>query len=324
MKYIEVTIMTGSDAVEPVSAVLDTIGIDSIAVKDPNDLETIINNKEKYWFDYIAEDLVRVREADTAEAEISFFLDDTDEGRVKLAEVEGLEDRMRQAATEACVRDAAPFVLRHRVVSDEDWKDKWKEFFKPMRITDDIIVKPTWEDHAPGEGEKVIEIDPGMAFGTGTHETTSSCIILMEKYLKAGARVLDVGCGSGILAIAAAVMGCSNVTGVDLDPDAVDAAIANVKVNHMEDQVKIMKGDLAEGLDVKADLIVANLTVNLIERLLDDISAHMAEDGVFIASGILAEQEQRAKDAMKAQDLEIIETLTKGEWCTIAAKRRLQ
>lgn len=314
-------------------------------MKDPNDLETIRQNKEKYWYDYIDEDLMKAAETGEAEAEISFFLDDSDEGRAKLEEVKGLEERMRQAAAAAgCAcnvkEDGAPeakeetvtgkavFELRHRIVDDEDWKDKWKEFFSPTRITDHITVKPTWEDYSPEEGEKVIEIDPGMAFGTGTHETTSSCIALIEKYVKdAGAgrelTVLDVGCGSGILSIAAAVTGCGHVTGVDLDPDAVEAAVGNVRLNHVEDMVTILKGDLAEGLDIRADMVVANLTVNLIERLLSDISDHMAEDGIFIASGILTEQEQQAKDAMKAQGLEIMETVIKGDWCTIASAKKI-
>ncbi len=324
MKYIEAIIITESGNVEKVSAALDSIGIDSIAVKDPNDLEDIIDNKEKYRYDYIADDLINENKSDDRQmAEISFFLDDSEEGRTRLEEVYATAEKLKQCA--AVDDEGAPQVsVSHSVVDDEDWKNKWKVFFKPARITDAITVCPTWEDYKPADGEAVIRIDPGMAFGTGTHETTSSCIILMEKYLKPEFKVLDVGCGSGILAIAAAFMGCSGVTGVDIDPDAVEAAKENVKINGVEDRVKILEGDLAEGLDIKADLIVANLTVNLIERLLADISAHMAADGIFVASGILMEQEQRAEEAMEAQGLEIVETLTKGDWCTIVSKRRTE
>ena len=324
MKYIEVRIITESSAVEPLAGVLDSIGIDSIAVKDTNDLEDIIENKEKYRYDYIADDLIREREAENGgRAEISFFLDDSKEGRAKLEEVYATAEKLEQYPSGD--GGSAPKVsVSHSIVDDEDWKNKWKEFFKPARITDTITVCPTWEEYEPAGGETVIRIDPGMAFGTGTHETTSSCIILMEKYLKPEFKVLDVGCGSGILAIAAAFMGCSGVMGVDLDPDAVEAAKENVKINDLEDRVKILEGDLAEGLDIKADMVVANLTVNLIERLLADISAHMAADGIFIASGILTEQEQQAEEAIKAQGLEIVETLIRGDWCTIAAKRRAE
>ena len=315
MKYTEVRIITERSDAEAVSAALYSIGIDSIAVKDPNDLKDIIGNKEKYRYDYISDELVKEREEE--KAEISFFLDDSEEGRARLEEVY----RLRQFA------DESKYVISCRIVDDADWKDKWKEFFKPARITDRITVCPTWEEYEPAEGETVIRIDPGMAFGTGTHETTSSCIILMEKYLSAcGAledmRVLDVGCGSGILSIAAAAMGCSDVTGVDLDSDAVDAAGKNVEINGVSRQVKILQGDLAKGLDIKADLVLANLTVNLIIMLLSDISKHLAEGGVFIASGILAEQEQQAREAIEAQDLEIKETLAKGDWITIAARKK--
>ena len=315
MKYTEVRIITERSDAEAVSAALYSIGIDSIAVKDPNDLKDIIGNKEKYRYDYISDELVKEREEE--KAEISFFLDDSEEGRARLEEVY----RLRQFA------DESKYVISCRIVDDADWKDKWKEFFKPARITDRITVCPTWEEYEPAEGETVIRIDPGMAFGTGTHETTSSCIILMEKYLSAcGAledmRVLDVGCGSGILSIAAAAMGCSDVTGVDLDSDAVDAAGKNVEINGVSRQVKILQGDLAKGLDIKADLVLANRTVNLIIMLLSDISKHLAEGGVFIASGILTEQEQQAREAIEAQDLEIKETLAKGDWITIAARKK--
>lgn len=362
MKYIEVKICTGRRWVEMITAALDSIGIDSLAVNDPADLQDILDNKEAYKYDYIDDALLSQQEGsggageDDAlllqqEAEISLFLTDDEAGREKLAEVAALVEKMKQEiarqektrsekdpAGEAGGRqkegnsDEELLRVEKRIVDDEDWKDKWKEFFKPSRITDRITVKPTWEEYEPEPDETVIEIDPGMAFGTGTHETTSSCIMLMEKYLASGDAgvkdplsgftVLDVGCGSGILAIAAAFLGCGAVTGVDLDPDAVEAARENVKINHVEDKVRILEGDLAEGLDIKADMVAANLTVNLIERLLSDIKRHIKDGGIFIASGILSEQETRAKEAMKAQGLEVLETASKGDWCTIAAVKR--
>lgn len=362
MKYIEVKICTGRRWVEMITAALDSIGIDSLAVNDPADLQDILDNKEAYKYDYIDDALLSQQEGsgdageDDAlllqqEAEISLFLTDDEAGREKLKEVTALAEKMKQEiarqektrsekdpAGEAGGRqkegnsDEELLRVEKRIVDDGDWKDKWKEFFKPSRITDRITVKPTWEEYEPEPCETVIEIDPGMAFGTGTHETTSSCIMLMEKYLASenagvkdplsGFTVLDVGCGSGILAIAAAFLGCGSVTGVDLDPDAVEAARENVKINHVEDKVRILEGDLAEGIDIKADMVAANLTVNLIERLLSDIKRHIKDGGIFIASGILSEQETRAKDAMKAQGLEVLETASKGDWCTIAAVKR--
>ena len=337
MKYTEVKIHMPRNMIEKVSGALDAVGIDCIAVNDPADLDDIIENKEKYKYDYIADDLKRSYEVsgsgdpDARPAVISFFLEDGDTGTAGLEKVEALIATLNRELTDAgreadAEERSAGSVLEieHSIVDDEDWKNKWKEFFKPAKITDSITVCPTWEEYESASDETVIRIDPGMAFGTGTHETTSSCIILMEKYLKPEFKVLDVGCGSGILAIAAAFMGCSEVMGVDLDPDAIVAAKENVKINSVEERVEILKGDLAEGLDIKADMVAANLTVNLIERLLADISAHMTADGMFIASGILTEQEQQAKDAMKAQGLEIVETLIRGDWCTIAAKRRAE
>ncbi|MEI3518423.1 MAG: 50S ribosomal protein L11 methyltransferase [Clostridia bacterium] len=208
-------------------------------------------------------------------------------------------------------------------VDDEDWKDKWKENFKPTKITEKLVVKPTWEEYQAADGEVVLQIDPGMAFGTGTHETTSLCLKLMEKYLgddPAGKTVLDVGCGSGILSIAAALLGCREVTGIEIDEDAVNVAGENVALNEVADAVKIMQGDLVKGIDVKADIIVANLMADLVMMLAESAKEHLADGGVFISSGILVEKRDKVAEAVKAAGFEIVEIAEDGEWCAIVAR----
>ena len=212
--------------------------------------------------------------------------------------------------------------VTENIVDDGDWKDKWKEFFKPTKVTDRIVVKPTWEEYTPKEDELVIEIDPGMAFGTGTHETTSLCMKLMEKYLgehPEEKKILDVGCGSGILSICGALLGSREILGIEIDEDAVRVAHENVEENHVEDAVKVMQGDLTKGVDFKADVIVANLMADLVMLLSEDARKHLTEDGIFISSGILVEKEEMVSAAIREAGFRIVEIAEDGEWCAIAA-----
>ncbi|MBQ9708236.1 MAG: 50S ribosomal protein L11 methyltransferase, partial [Firmicutes bacterium] len=219
------------------------------------------------------------------------------------------------------------------------WKDKWKEYFHPTKITDRLVVKPSWEDYSPAAGDLVIEIDPGMAFGTGTHETTSLCMKLLEKYMGAsaadkdkksedvkgsaegwGLKVLDVGCGSGILSIAAARLGAGDVLGVEIDEDAVLVARENVELNGCSEGVKVIQGDLTKGIDYKADIIVANLMADLVMMLAGSAKAHLAPGGIFISSGILTDKEEIVSSAIVEAGFEIVEVAEDGEWCAIAAR----
>ena len=184
------------------------------------------------------------------------------------------------------------------------------------------MVKPTWEEYTPKEDELVIEIDPGMAFGTGTHETTSLCMKLMEKYLgehPEEKKILDVGCGSGILSICGALLGSREILGIEIDEDAVRVARENVEENHVEDAVKVMQGDLTKGVDFKADVIVANLMADLVMLLSEDARKHLTEDGIFISSGILVEKEEMVSAAIREAGFRIVEIAEDGEWCAIAA-----
>ena len=181
------------------------------------------------------------------------------------------------------------------------------------------MVKPTWEEYAPEEKDLVIESDPGMAFGTGTHETTSMCIKLMEKYVKPGDMVLDVGCGSGILSVAASLLGAGNTLAVDIDPEAVKVASENVVLNGCSDRVAVMEGNLVEGIDFKAHVVAANLMADLVMMLSSHVALHLLPGGIYISSGILTEKEKIVSDAIVKCGFRIIEVIHDGMWCAIAA-----
>ena len=167
----------------------------------------------------------------------------------------------------------------------------------------------------------VIEIDPGMAFGTGTHATTRVCVKLLEKYITSEEdKVLDLGCGSGILSIAAALLGSKHVYGVDIDPNAVAASAENVEMNGLSEVIEIAYGDVTEGLGMKADIIAANLMADLIKMLSPDIAKHLEGKKIFISSGILEEKVDEVSEAVKNSGFEILEVLHEDEWCAIAAR----
>ncbi len=208
-------------------------------------------------------------------------------------------------------------VLETRNVADEDWAENWKQYFKPFRVGKRLVVKPSWETYEAAPGDLVVEIDPGMAFGTGTHETTALCMELLEKYLDPGMRVMDVGTGSGILAVAAARLGAKDVLAVDIDPDAVKVAAENVRLNAVEGRVRVAQGDLVNGEVIPCDLAVANIVADAIILLCKPLTRHLTAGGPLICSGIIREREADVLAAAEAAGYAVTERRAKGEWVAL-------
>lgn len=323
MKYIEFRIHASKQGIEQVTAMLMTKGIDQLVINDPADMEDILDKKNEYGWDYIEDGL---KDNLDREPTVSAFFEDTPENRELVQQLKIAVMMLKSKEMEGIFgwdADLGRLYAEDIIVDDEAWKDKWKENFKPVKITERLVVKPTWEEYQASAGEVVIQIDPGMAFGTGTHETTSLCLKMLERYLgenPAAKKVLDVGCGSGILSIGAALLGCADVLGVEIDEDAVKVAEANVALNQVQDRVRIMRGNLIEGIDFKADVLVANLMADLVITLAERAGAHLETGGVFLSSGILLEKKDKVSAAIEAAGFEIIEIAEDGEWCAIAAK----
>jgi len=202
-------------------------------------------------------------------------------------------------------------------VKEEDWAENWKQYYKPFRLGDHMVVKPTWEPWDTQEGDLIIEIDPGMAFGTGTHETTAMCVGLIEKYYRGGT-LLDVGTGSGILAIAAARLGAKGIVAVDIDPDAVRVAKENVEHNGLSSAIDVREGDLLQGLSQRFDFAVANILAPVICMLAAPLKNHLMPGGRFICSGIIAEAEADVNAALLSAGYVIDEIQHKGDWVAFA------
>jgi ribosomal protein L11 methyltransferase len=208
-------------------------------------------------------------------------------------------------------------------MNEEDWAQTWKTYFRPEKITANIVVKPTWREYIREHDEIVLEIDPGMAFGTGTHPTTCMCITMIEKYLKRNNTFLDIGTGSGILMIAAAKLGATKVWGTDNDNVAVDTAYKNLIQNRIsESSFKILAADLVDQITERFDLVAANLTTKTILILLDNVKRVLIQDGIFVCSGILETDKDKVLKKMKDLDFDLIEILIKEEWISITCRSK--
>ncbi|WP_321492229.1 50S ribosomal protein L11 methyltransferase [uncultured Desulfobacter sp.] len=243
------------------------------------------------------------------------YLPDTDDSDLMISQIKdrlaGLSDINVQVN-----------VLSERV-DEKDWAHAWKEYFNVTRITDKILVKPEWKEYTPAPGEIIIHIDPGMAFGTGTHPTTSMCLELLEEYVQPGKTLLDVGCGSGILMIGAAKLGVSAMTGIDVDPMAVDITRQNLQKNDISlDRVKLGAVTLDKTPATKYDLICANIIAQVIVSIMPDIAARLAQDGTAILSGIIEERVPDIYAALDAENLECVKKHTRQEWVALVVCRK--
>ena len=319
MNYIQVEIKVKREGIEPVTTALMGIDINDIMVDDPADIDDLLKKEKGYEWDYIDDSVLELQNEETI---ITVFMDCEEFGVEKVDEIKEAMENLKTLAAEGVFGEGVDLGTLEVVYTEEDdseWKDNWKEFFKPKKVGEKIVVKPTWYEYEKEEGDLVIEIDPGMAFGTGTHETTSLCLRLMEKYMKPGETVLDVGCGSGILAIAGALLDASDVLGVEIDPVAVEVAQENIELNHVDKVARAQYGDLTKGIDYKADLVVANLMADLVMMLSADVAKHMLPGGRYISSGILVEKRDLVAQTIVDCGFEIIEIMEDGMWCAIVA-----
>ena len=311
MKWIEVTIKTTTEAVEAITNILDDLRTGGVMIEDPKDF--FFQKKNELDWDYIEEEVFNKRNSDGVL--IKTYIS---EERNVMELVETIKQKV--SALTGFGIDIGEGSVSLGQVNEEDWANEWKKYYKPTKIGEKLVVKPTWEDYEVQDGDLVIELDPGMAFGTGTHETTTMCMRELEKYVTEDSKVFDIGCGSGILAIAAAKLGAKDVIAVDLDEVAVKVAAENVAHNHVQDSVQVLHGNLIDVVSDKADIVVANIIADIIKILAKDVHSCMKEDAVFISSGIIHAKVNEVKESLIENGFEIIEVKTLGEWNAIVAK----
>ena len=307
MKFIELTIHTTTEGSELIADILWDYTNYGVAISDVNDVIALQNDKRTFW-DYMDDDLCEQAGGDVL-VKCFLPLDVADE---KIREIVSDLDALRERS--AGIFRLGSLETGRREVDGDDWIDIWKKHFRPIHIGERVVVCPEWIKYEKKPDEIVIRLDSNMAFGTGEHETTSMCLELLQKDLKEGDTVIDVGCGSGILGIAAAVTGAKSVYMCDIDAQAVDAARANAALNGAE--CRIEKADLIEG-DEKADLVFANLTADILKRLAPSVGKHLNEGGEIVASGIISERLDEVKDAFAAEGFTVAEERADGDWCAL-------
>ena len=307
--WIEVRVITTSEALEPVSGIFYSLDCKGVAIEDPEDI--LGREQGPLTWDFAD---INVLEHKGKFAVVKAYFAEED----NIEEILGYVNEKLVELKEMGI-DLGEAKVEHEKMYEEDWANTWKQYYKPSKVGEKIVVKPIWEEYEEKEGELVVNLDPGMAFGTGTHETTRMCIQALEKYVKEESTVFDVGCGSGILAIAAAKLGAKLAVGVDLDPVAVESSIENVGYNNLNN-IEILHGNLVEVIDGKADIVVANILAEIICILTDDVKRVMKDGGVFITSGIIHDRVDMVCEKLEATGFEVIEKNRDGEWNCIVAK----
>lgn len=307
-EWIEVKIITSSEAVEAVNGILYNTDVKGVSIEDSNDLE--FKKKHKGDWDYFDETLLNVKEGAVIKA--YYKEDDKFNGYIQY-----IKDALNNLKEFGINKGAG--IVTFNKVNEADWENNWKEYYKPTRVGARIVVKPIWEKYEKREHELVVELDPGMAFGTGTHETTRMCIQALEKYVDENSTVFDIGTGSGILAITAAKLKAKKAVGVDLDPVAVDSAKENVSYNNL-DNIEIKHGNLMEVIEGKANVVVANIIADVIMLLTPDVVKFLDKDGYFISSGIIKDRALDVVNKLKQCGFDILEVNNQGEWICIVAK----
>ena len=311
MNWTEVTIKTTTEAVEAISNILMEERCGGVMIEDPKDF--LFQKKNELDWDYVEEEVFNKSGQDGVL--IKTYIP---EERNVLELIETVKARI--ALLPSFGLDIGEGSVSLSNVNESDWANEWKKYYKPTKVGKKIVVKPSWEDYEKQEGDLIIELDPGMAFGTGTHETTSMCIRELENYVDETKTVFDIGCGSGILAISAAQLGAKEVVAGDLDEVAVKVSKENCEINHVSDKVVVKHGSLFEVVDSKADVIVANIIADIIKILAKDVSKFLKEDGVFISSGIILAKIDEVCEALEENGFEIVKVERLGEWSAIVSK----
>ncbi|WP_456278231.1 50S ribosomal protein L11 methyltransferase [Bacillus sp. AK128] len=311
MKWSEISIHTTNEAVEPISNILHEAGASGVVIEDPDEL---IKDREQQFGeiyqlnpgDYPDEGVVV-----KAYLPINSFIGET---------VEEIKEAINTLVSYNI--DVGHNKVTITEVNEEDWADAWKKYYNPVKISEKFTIVPTWEDYEKvSTDELIIELDPGMAFGTGTHPTTVMCIQALEDTVKPGNTVIDVGTGSGVLSIAAALLDAKEVRAFDLDEVAVKTAIENTAINKVDQKIIVQQNNLLNDVTGSADIIVANILAEIILRFVDDAYKLVTPGGYFITSGIIQQKKQVVKSALLEAGFEIEETLTMEDWVSFIARR---
>ena len=305
MNWTEITVSVPNEYTESASAIANMTVPYGIYIEDYSDLET--SAWEIAHIDLIDEDLIN---KDRKNSVIHIYISECDNAAEAL---EFLKERL--------TAEKIPFEAGSIGVDDADWNENWKKYFKPIEIGEKLAVVPSWEEYENRENRTILSIDPGAAFGTGTHATTSLCLELLQGFVDDDTEMLDIGCGSGILGLASVLLGCKKAFGVDIDAQSVKTARANAEINRISDKATFEVGDLTQVVSGKYGVICANIVADVIIRLLPDVDEFMTEGGVLIVSGIIDIRKDDVLKAVNDNGFKIADQKYKDNWCAFVLKK---
>lgn len=320
MDWTEVTIFTSTEGVWPVTNLLDDMGIEGYALEDAADFEEFLQDTEIYW-DYVDEKLKE--ELSSQETKIKIYLSDDEAGR---SQYEELKKQLAELAAGDADKKYGRLVTETSLTRQEDWEWGWKQYFKPFPVGERFMIKPSWETVEDAQGRTILEIDPASSFGTGTHDTTQLCMTMLEKTVRGGEKLLDMGTGSGILAIAAAMLGAEAHTAVDIDAHCLTCACENAERNGVTIE-RTLHGDalrdaaLAAEIGDGYEIIVANIVADVIIGMAQMFWDKLTPGGTLICSGILNERADEVEAALKQSGFAIAERRASDDWTAFTAKK---
>ena len=321
MDWIKVTIYTSAEGIEGVTGRLYQLGITGLEIEDEQDFLEFLENNKQYW-DYVDEELMKQKHTET---KVSCYVSNDMNGnelliaiRDSMKEMKDLDDDNSYGRLEVEIENT----------STEDWANNWKKYFHPMEVGEKILIKPEWEELTEPTDRLVFNINPGMSFGTGSHYTTQLCIEALEKYIKPGIKMLDLGCGSGILSILSLMLGAKEAVAVDIDPNAVDTAYENAQMNNIgREHYKVLSGNVVTDKEIqdiisqdKYEVVAANIVADVIIGLAPKAREYMKEGGVFITSGIIEGRQDEVKEALEENGFEIADIRNRKDWYSIICK----
>ncbi len=314
MKFTELTVHTTTEGSELIADIMWRYTNYGVAISDVKDVIALQRDKASYW-DYMDEELTSDGSGDVLVK--AFIASD---------ETDGILPAIRRDIEETAADCGGCLPLGSleqttRTVEGDDWIGIWKKHFRPLHIGDRAVVVPEWIEYTPAEGEVIVRLDSNMAFGTGEHETTSMCLELLQKYLAPDSVCADVGCGSGILGIAAVKLGARGALLSDIDRVAVESAVHNCEINGVSEKVTVTQSDLLKGSDFLCDIMLANITAEILVMLAPDIPSHLKRGGRLILSGIIHSRLDAVLAAYAAQGLKPDEKLTRGEWIALSFEK---
>lgn len=319
MKWLQLCIDTARGGLAPLELMLSGLGIDGIEIEDETDFKEFLEHNEKYW-DYVDDALLQEKQG---KCRIKFYLEDSEAG---MAQVAGVRLAMESLKKEQPDTDLGPMILTMAHVEDSDWENNWKQYYQPIAVGERLMIVPEWLS-AETDGRIPLILDPGLAFGTGSHATTRMCLEQLDRRVHGGERVLDLGCGSGILSIAALRLGAKEAFACDIDEKAADVAYENAALNGIgKETYTVLAGDILTDQKLRAaigggyDIVVANIVADVIIALSAAVPALLAPKGVFLCSGIIDSRAEEVAGKLKDAGLRILETNTEDGWYAFAAE----